>query len=204
MFKKLFGKKANSFEEKSALDENKLIPVFMPSHASGLEDMVYKAFIKDKEEPLLMTTVGYLEADNLRQLRPKELLGLNYDNIFQQMEVSLSLRKNDMEVINYDFGKLIHLSGDYFTSEKVLIKQEMEVLHKELNSQTILVSIASRGNIIAIAKKKDNNLINNFLQIHKKSYLDVVNPNDQLSKGILEVKSGSVTNYIPMDNLLNI
>lgn len=201
MFKKLFGKKANPLEEKSALDENKLIPVFMPCDIFGLEDMVYKAFIKDKEQPLLMTTVGYLEADNLRQLRPKELIGLHYENIFQQMEVSLSLRKHDMEVLNYEFGKLIHLSGDYFTSEKVLIKQEMDVLHNELGSQILLVSIASRGNIIAIAKEKDNNLINKFLQIHKKSYLDVENSKDKLLKGVLEVTSGVVTNYIPMNNL---
>lgn len=194
-------KKTNPLEEKSSLDENKLIPVFMPSDVFGLEDMVYKAFIKDKEQPLLMTTVGYLEADNLRQLRPKELIGLHYENIFQQMEVSLSLRKNDMDVLNYEFGKLIHLSGDYFTSEKVLIKQEMDLLHEELNSRTILVSIASRGNIIAISKEKDNNLINNFLQIHKNSYMEVESPNDKLLKGILEMTDGNVTNYLPMKNL---
>jgi hypothetical protein len=173
----------------------------MPSDVFGLEDMVYKAFIKDKEQPLLMTTVGYLEADNLRQLRPKELIALHYENIFQQMEVSLSLRKNDMDVLNYEFGKLIHLSGDYFTSEKVLIKQEMDLLHEELNSRTILVSIASRGNIIAISKEKDNNLINNFLQIHKNSYMEVESPNDKLLKGILEITDGNVTNYLPMKNL---
>lgn len=194
-------KKTNPLEEKSSLDENKLIPVFMPSDVFGLEDMVYKAFIKDKEQPLLMTTVGYLEADNLRQLRPKELIGLHYENVFQQMEVSLSLRKNDMDVLNYEFGKLIHLSGDYFTSEKVLIKQEMDLLHEELNSRTILVSIASRGNIIAISKEKDNNLINNFLQIHKNSYMEVESPNDKLLKGILEITDGNVTNYLPMKNL---
>jgi hypothetical protein len=117
------------------------------------------------------------------------------------MEVSLSLRKNDMDVLNYEFGKLIHLSGDYFTSEKVLIKQEMDLLHEELNSRTILVSIASRGNIIAISKEKDNNLINNFLQIHKNSYLEVESPNDKLLKGILEITDGNVTNYLPMKNL---
>jgi hypothetical protein len=86
------------------------------------------------------------------------------------------------------------VSGETFSSEKILIPSHMQKAHELLNSSSLMVSIARRTCMMIIAADAESELFDLFLKIHNYTWDDDSYDNPQIVNAIFNVVDGVINN----------
>lgn len=188
MFKKIFGKSTPQQDEqvKNAINKvksgvyNKIFPILKPGDWVGLKAGAHHDILIGSEENLeIVIAYGYDTPENFIFLTNKdctekynqdgdkiwdEAYG-NLENSFIEWEYYKEL-DGFLEDVKAD--SILILDDHDFSAEMVLSKKAMTNAHELLKSKEIYVSSPRRGYAIATSKNAPQNVINVFVDIHKR------------------------------------
>jgi len=148
---------------------SKLMPVLKPFDYQKKENLLYKMpLIEESNSPIIVFAIDEGNFLKFEYAANEKEYEQNFQKIYKQALQNLKEIKPQIQINKLENEKIVFVIGNEYVSEKIIDKNFMQEISKELESDNILVGVPFRGILVAIDSK--SNLSNKFLATIKKYY----------------------------------
>ena len=191
-----------SLEKEVLIDikERTFYPIIKSGDWVGIKHgAVYSTLLGSNESPEVVIAFGYDTPDNfiflMRQDSDKIDLNTTVQKAFANID-AIDVTFTPSKLLD---NKVLTASGKSFSSEAILSKKQMQKAHKALNAKQLLVSIARRTGLMAIAKDASKELLNKFVYLHNDAWNDDSYGNAPIANVLFVIENGEIVGSIPLD-----
>ena len=202
MWKTIFGKKKSMDEMeklKQAADSNdfQIYPILKPGDWVGIKaGAIWQTLVGPQDQPKVVIGFGYDTPENFIFLNQQHLEKMNSENIISSAYQNLEKYQTEFEYSEVLNKRVLFSSGPDFSSERILIKEHMQIAHNMLNAEEIVVSIPRRRCMMVANKDEYEDLIEKFISLHKKAWYEDEYGNAPITNDLFLLKEGDITSTI--------
>ncbi|MGF1595969.1 MAG: hypothetical protein ACFCVK_03415 [Acidimicrobiales bacterium] len=146
--------------------------------------LVAYAWLADDE------TLTYVTADN----DPTE----HRDDLVKEAFRNLEYYHTDFEVVEAGSGRMVVSAGWPFAAERVMCENHMLLAHEKLEAETIVVSIARRGAVIACAANCPAEVRHTMYSLHAEAWDDPDAVTERVTDELVVFNNGIMTGSTPI------
>lgn len=171
---------------------DKIYPILKPGDWVGIKYGAIKTTLfGTPEDPQLVIGYGYDGPHDFIFLNQSDLASKSADEILEEAQKNI----DDYEVEFNEVvpGKVVIVSGYDFCSEKILSESFRLELQRKLNSNKLLVSIPRRRNLMATSAQDDEEIMNQFMNVHMKTWNDDSYGNAPIIDALFVIEDGLIT-----------
>ncbi len=172
----------------------RLMPSLRHRQDIELDEVVWRPLVDDQGPLDLPVIVCGIDGESTFGMIRREALAKDVDVAFEEALINLGDEEVQCEEIEIAGLSVIMVSGNFYAAEKILDREFMQLLHRELDSELLAASTPSRGCLLVTADYHDNASLAQFSAICRARHED--GGGRAISPAILLVERGRVAGYV--------